>query len=37
MGNARSRVPVDSVACFQVVFGDVVVEVIFFGSSFVFV
>ena len=27
VGNTRSRVPVDSVACFQVVFGDIVVEV----------
>ena len=29
--------PVDSVACFKVVFGDVVVDVTLFSSSFVFV
>ena len=27
VGNTRSRVPVNSVVCFYVVFGDVVVEV----------
>ena len=37
VGYTRSRVPVDGVACFEVVFGDVVVEVTLFSSSFVFV
>ena len=37
VGYTRRRVPVDSVVCFQVVFGDVVVEVTLFSSLFVFV
>ena len=37
IGNTRSRVPVDSMACFLVVFGDVVVEVTLFSGSFVLV
>ena len=37
VGYTLSRVPVNSMACFEVVFSDVVVEVTRFSSSFVFV